>query len=437
MSENKSEYLYSIEFQRTILKLLCNNLKFATEYGSLIKAEYLETKSLKILYEIIYKYILTYEAEVDRDQLFVKIEEYITSHGYGSEIAQLLFEEVKEIYKLHIKSEQSIIDSFVKFARRQEFKNAILECVNILEKDPDGSYEKGLKLIDEAVSVGCGVDEGLNFDSIINLKEVSDKVYSEDKLIKTGMHKFDRAFGGGLAPGELHIIQAPPKCGKSTMGCNIGTYNIATGKNVFHISLEISEIAVATKYACRLTGLTYSEFNNIHTPEYKSKIERFLKYKPNLFIKYWPEGTANTLHIRSWISRVKSKMGVKPDLIIVDYDDCLCPIRGNTDDMYNDAGEIYKDLIQLADYFKVPIISFAQPNREGWAIPNKGELIRKEHLAHSARKAHRAWSLSSINFADDKPDGILYISDNRRGDSHVKIPITRDLAKAMFKEKSE
>jgi len=436
MSDNKPpEYLYSIEFQRTVLKLLCTNLRFAVEFGALVKAEYLETKSLKIIYDIIYKYILTYETELEKDQLFVKIEEYVTSHGYGVEVSQLLFEEVKEIFKIYIKSEQSIIDSFVKFARRMEYKNAIISCVDMLEKDPDGSYEKGLKLIDEAVSVGSGIDEGLNFEGIINLKELSSKIYSPDKLIKTGIHKFDRAFEGGLAPGEVHVVQAPPKSGKSTLGCNIGAFNIATGHTVFHVTLEISEIAIATKYACRLTGFTYGELNNMHSPEYKDKIKTFLKYKPNLFVKHWPEGTANTLHIRSWISRIKSKYNVKPSLIIIDYDDCLVPVRGSNDDMYGDAGEIYKDLIQLADYFKCPILTFAQPNRESWELANKFELIRKQHLAHSARKAHRAWSISSINFADDKPDGILYLGDNRRGESNVKIPLTRDLARALFKEK--
>ena len=105
--------------------------------------------------------------------------------------------------------------------------------------------------------------------------------------------------------------------------------------------------------------------------------------------------------------------------------------------MYDNAGKIYSDLIGLADYFKCPVVTFAQPKREAWELPDKGELIQSYHLAHSAKKAHKCFSLSSLNFKSDSDTGVLYADLFRRGKSNVKIAVKKDLSKCLFFEPQE
>lgn len=432
-----SNNLYTIEYQRQVVKLLCTNIKFAIDFGNLLKSDYFELEPLRIIYNIISKHILAYEKEMELNDLLVKVDEYVIHQGFSGDTFNILKEEAKEVFRAYIKNEQWLTDTLVSYCRRQELISAINKSIDMLEQDPENSYERVLKEIDNAVSIGSGtISEGLNFQSLVNLPELMKSRYDSSKLYKTGISRYDQACMGGFAPGEVHVIQASPKQGKSTLGANIGAYGLVSGKTVFHISLEISDIDVANKYAIRLTGMSYSEMNNITTEEYREKIKRFEKYKPKLFINFWPEGTANTLMIRSWISRMRSKYNIQPDIIILDYDDCLLPISGESkDNLYGNSGEIYKDLIGLAHYFKVPILTFAQPQREAWDLPNKFELIRSFHVAHSARKIHRLTSISSLNFADDKSDGILYVDLNRRGDSGVKIPMKKELYRGLFYQK--
>ena len=425
--------IHSLEFQRQVLFLLCQNIKFALEFGLLLKEEYFDLQPSRIILSIIIKCILSYEKELSENELLIKVDEYIVSHGYSNEVFTVLKEEVKEIFRSNIKSEQSIIDSLLKFCRRMGMKNAMLESITIMEKDPD-SYEQIVKKFENAVAIGSGINEGLNFSSLMTLPDLIRSKYSYEKLYQTGIYGYDQALMGGLAPGELHVIQSPPKNGKSTLACNIGAHGLVQGKNVFHVSLEINELDVATKYAARLTKMTYTELNNIGSEDYRKKIGVWENKKLNLFINYWPLHTANSLTVRSWISRISSKYNKRPDIIIIDYDDCLLSVSGDhsREDLYGNSGEIYTDLIQLANYFKCPVITFAQPKREAWELPNKFELIRAGHLAHSAQKAHLCSSVSSLNFAEDKNEGILYLELVRRGASNVKIPMIRDLHRAQI-----
>jgi len=433
MSEEvKTTPLYNAEFQRTVLKLIATNTKIALDYGILLKPEYFESQSLRILFTIINEHVLAYERELSLSDLLVSVDNYTSSHGYSSDVYNLLKDEAKDILRLPIKSESFIVTSLVKFCQRQELKNAMLESVKILDKE--GSAEQVLKLIDNAVSVGHGGSDGYTFQDLLDLPEEYKKRYNPKKLIRTGFNAYDEAMDGGMAPCEVHIFQSGPKGGKTTLGANIGALNLIWGKVVYHITLELPEIDIAARYGTRMSGLTYREMYNLNPELYRQKMQLFEKFKPKLFIKYYLENTVNTITIRSWISRQRSKTGLSPDLIIIDYDDCLLPVSGKKDDLYDNSGEIYADLKGLAEYFSCPLVSFSQPKREAWEKPNNNEILLACDLAHSARKAHRASSISSLNFARGSETGTLYMDMVRRGEDDIKIPLFRDLSRGRIIE---
>ena len=427
-----SQVNFDADFQRTILKLCCTNIKFFTDYGIMLEESHFDVHMLRLIFRILSKHILKYERELDKSGLLVAVDDYILSHSVEEGAAIDLRDEVKGIFGSYIGSEQFIIDQLVKFVKRQKMLHALNNSVDILSND--GNYEQVLKLVDDAVSFGSGVDEGLDFESLWNLPEVYRNQYSPEKLVRTLIPGYDEALGGGGAPGEVHCVQAPPKSGKSSFGCYIGSNFLLQGKVVFHVTLELKELDVMIKYAARLSNLNFAELNTISMPEYQSRMERFRKLQPNLYVQYWTNETANTLNIRSWISRIRSKRNVTPDVIIVDYDDLLLPIGGKNDDMYENSGKVYGDLVALGDYFNCPVWTFAQPKREAWDLPDRGELIQSYHLAHSAKKAHKCYSLSSLNFKSGSNVGVLYADLVRRGHSNFKVPLQRDLSRCLFHE---
>jgi hypothetical protein len=227
-------------------------------------------------------------------------------------------------------------------------------------------------------------------------------------------------------------------CGKSTLGVNIGFNAMLRGKKVFHVSLENMEALVKEKYALLMTRSSYRDLRDMSQDEYEARLKKFEKLNPNLFIKYWPEKSVNTLTVRAWISSVRVAKGVKPDLIILDYDDCLLPTprgKGKVSDSYEESGDIYTDLIQLANNFHCPILTFSQPGRAAWTKMRTTDTpVFSEDVAHSARKIHRAFSISSLNFKPGEDKGTMYIDRMRRGQDGISIPMYRDLFRGVIRE---
>lgn len=565
--------LYTHEFQREVLYMLANNTVFATNYGCLLSEDCFDLAPMRTLFNLISQHMLSYETELEKKDLMLLIDDYNTSKGWSNETLKIFRDEVSDIYKSKPNNETFVTDKVINFVRKQAMKRAIEDSITILERSED--TEGVLKLIDKAVSIGTGVQDTKTMEDLFDLVDLYKSIYDPGKLIRTGIAKLDEAFSGGLAPGELHIFTAPPGSGKSTLGCNIGAYNVAMGKKVFHATLEIKELAVLKHYALRFSGMTHSDFSKMSSDSWKKKMERYRKWKNNLYVAYWPEKTANARTIRAWISHHRSTYGINPDLIIVDYDDCLSPVGGDTESMYEDAGSVYIDLIQLADYFKCftgdteimtdgmkvrldqlkkndvvtvnsfkhgsiietkaislgivgytdklvnihltsgepirctldhkiliadfehmveaqyvkpgdnllmidhyanrykssnkvlstsieilkepipvyclnvpvygnfalgngvivsncPVVSFSQLKRESWDKPEKDELLTFQDLAHSAKKAHKAYSVSSINFKKGYNKGLLYLDKNRRGESSVVVNIERDFSRSYI-----
>jgi replicative DNA helicase len=427
-----------LKFQKEILFLLCNNLNFANNYNNLLFKHYFSSKELQIIYEIISEYILTYESILTYKQLLIEVEKKSYEIGFSIDLLKSINQECKEIFETDIINEKYILDNFIAFIRYQGLKNALIKSINILEKGKSKDYNKVLKEINWAVSIGDTLDIGYNFDDMTGILNILKERYNTKNLIKTGFKKFDESMMGGLAPSEVHVIMSPPKTGKTTLGVNIGFNALLKNTIVFHISLEISKEDIMYKYAILFTKSNYKDLIKMEKQEYEKKINIIKKINPKLFVKHWPEKSISTIEIRSWISRIKLQHNIKDEkvLVIIDYDDCLLSISNKANNIYDESGDIYSDIINLAHYFQYPILTFSQPNRSGWSkAKNKTSLISSEDISHSARKIHRATSISSLNFAPGENNGYLYIADSRRGYSGVSIEIERDFEKSTIREK--
>lgn len=425
--------MYSSDFQLEVLSLLCHNLEFSLNYVTFIDHLYFDSKEHKIIFRCIASYIQEYEQEIDEKNLKMVADDFMTKKSIDGNDFIAVMKEIGRIFNLTVKNEKFVVDKLVEFVTSQRLKNAIIKSVDVLERGDN--YQDVLKLVDEALSVGVKLDSGLCFNDFNDLTNNIKITYDSSRIVRTGFTTFDSAMMGGISSEEVHVIQGKPKDGKSTIACNIGAFAALCGKNVFHVSGEIKKLDVMIKYACRLTGMSYSEIFKCDIQDYQQKMARFYKLSPNLFINSWPEGYATMLDVRAWISRIRSTTGVSPDLIILDYDDCFRPAGIYQDgDLYGNSGKVYDDMIGLASYMKCGILTFAQPKREAWGKPEIGEMITAADITHSAKKIMKCFSVSSLNFKKDSDDGVLYLDLARRGSSHVKIPIKKSLYRAIFQE---
>ena len=433
--ELKSEEMYDLFFQRKIFKVFLTNKDFTISLGYLLKTTYFDEPDVGKVFSILKKICMKYETTLTVSEAMSHITDHYRESNLDAESSKEAINIVKEIYRIPISTEQLIIDNFLKFVKRQEFRNAIFNTIDLLESNSETEFAKSIDLINSALSIGIQSKNSYRGKDLFNLPEIYNEKYDLKNMVRTGFPTFDQAIGG-IGVGEVHCIQARPKTGKSTLASCIGAYNVLNGKNVFHVSLEISSEDVLAKYGVRLTGLTYEEATRVGVSDYRDKLMRHAEMVDNLYITHWPSGTATTLDIRAWITQeINQSKCPSVDLIIIDYDDELLPTNGEKD-MYEKAGQIYTDMFGLASYFDCGILTFAQPKREAWDLFEEDELLRAHHLAHSAKKAHKASSVSSINFKRESDKGVLYADFVRRGTSDVKVPLVRDLTRGLLMEAS-
>lgn len=429
-----SDFLYNIEFQRSVMRLVIEKPDILLLHSDLFDERYFESSELRKIYKIIHTHIdLFAKKTMDLNELFVLCQESL----HPSEFEQVDFvDELIAIFESDISKPRFIIDRLTHFAQKQSIRQFLTNVLDTLDHNFDPDYIE--KEFTTALSVGSDAKRHTTGGDITSLPSTYQRKYAVERVVRTGFLSYDTALGG-LAPKELHTIVAPPKCGKSTIASSIGAQICASDKVVYHATLEIDEIDVLSKYALRMTGMTYRDLMFHTDGSIEEKYPRVKMCWDRLFIKWWEEKTATTADIRSWISRSVQLGNPKPDIIIIDYDDCLVPSSQKKDDLYSESGQIYTDLLGLAAYFDCPILTFSQPTREAWTYYKKTDkFINAGHIAHSGRKVHKCHSIATLNFKETcDTEGYLYIDLARRGRSGVEIPIKRDLSRATFLEDSD
>jgi len=421
-----------------VLQRLCIDLKFTHEFIDILDRENFFRQNHRIIFNQIIKiYHSRDDTEISLADLSMMIDEYSVVKSIDSMTLDSLREELEAIYRIKTGDPVILRDHLINALKRARVTLALKNSIDIATND--GDLDSIPKLLETALQISFDEDEHSGKD-LINLPWIYREMYGAKNLVPTGIPTLDKNLNGGYGPGEVHVIVGRPKSGKSTIGPLIGVNSLLRGKKVFHISLEINTTEVLTKYGCILTGWSYNNIANAYSNSgYSAAIDPYVPLTENLFVKYFTEGTATVQDIKAWILKEKNRYDHTPDLIIVDYDDCLVSSRRFKNDnggesMYGESGQIYTDLKLLADYFKCPLLTFSQVNRAGWGQAGKKGLITADHIAHSARKCHRATSIASINFASNEDEGVLFLDMCRRGQSKVKIPMKRDLGKCLFWE---
>jgi len=441
--------LYTPEFQILLMAILMNDRNFYQNWKNSLQPNLFSSEHIRYVYTAI-KNIYDSNEEIKRipeDLLEAEVEN-VLSVIYNNNIPQPTIETVKALLQ-KIYSKKLVEDKYINIVHnklRDFFTqvNIISAMTDIAKRIMNGekiTVDEIKRHLDK-VSSSLPVEHKFKTtEDFLNLKDEILKVRGKDKLVSTGYKSLDEYLFGGFGAGEVHTFLGGAKSGKSTILSQIGWNAIKQGKNVIHISLELSETLVQWKYACTMTGLTYKQVKDMFS-EFQKRFDKvkeifFERFNNELIIKKFPAQRTDTLIIRSFIEEVQKELKRKGkrdkiDLIIIDYDDLLKPVKSKGS-MYEDSGVIYEDMIALAEYFECPILTASQTNRGGWLKSEKGELITSFDTAHSGQKRMHCFSIMTLS--TDK-QGILnlYLDTVRIGKQGQIVQFDVDLSRCRYKE---
>lgn len=206
---------------------------------------------------------------------------------------------------------------------------------------------------------------------IESLKEVAlNRVNAYEEIFKnrgkligvtTGFKPLDD-ITGGFREGQLIVIGAATKGGKTSMAVNMATRAANAGHPVGFISLEMSSGELFDRFVSSYGGVDISVLSKEPSKRDIDNISRAAAQASLLPIFIRDEGDVNPLQLRAAMRRMCAVH--KTRIIVVDYIQLLSP-TDRKDSRERQVAEASRTLKQLAKELNVTIIALTQLNADG------------------------------------------------------------------------
>ena len=304
-------------FQIKLVKQMIEDIKFSEEIMDIVNPKYFDNEYLRLLVASLKDYYEKYETIPIYETLFQIIKVDIKR-----EIArESALEMIKEVKNSDTKDCLHTQEVAIKFCKQQELKKATQKIQKILDSGDFDRYDECEEILKEALLVGGEKETGIDVFHAI------DDVLAEDfrSPIPTGMIGIDNLMDGGLSRGELGVILAPFGVGKTTLITKMANTAYNSGYNVVQIFFEDNPKIIQRKHLTCWTEVPLNELT-----EQKEKVKKILpKFKNkegSLILKKMASDGTTIPNIKQYLRKLTSN-GQKPDIIFIDYMDCVTPSK--------------------------------------------------------------------------------------------------------------
>ena len=337
MASNKNfDYLGS-SFQIQLLNQIIVDKDFGRSIIDVIESQYFENKYFKIILQMIKEYYSKYEHVPTFDTL-----EQITKSELQQELAsKIVLDTITKIKDTTNEGAEFVQEKALKFCKQQELQKAITKAQKVIDGGEFESYDKLEELVREALQVGERED-GMA-DVFSNLDDVLNEDYRHP--IPMGIPGIDRLLKGGLAKGEIGVILAPTGVGKSTFLTKIANHAFNLGYNVLQIFFEDNPKIIQRKHFTLWTKIHPDELSE-KKEEVMSKVKEIEgKMENRLVLKKLPSDTLTMLQIKNQIRKMIAD-GIKIDMVLLDYIDCVVPDK-NLGDEWKSEGSVMRGFEEM------------------------------------------------------------------------------------------
>ncbi len=404
---------YGTNFQVKVISSLLTHKEFLTNIHDIISEEYWDNQAHRWIIKEIINYYDKYHTTPSMDILKVEMKKV------ENEVLKVsIREQLREAYQTSDEDLEYVQEEFSTFCKNQQLKKALLSSVDLLKA---GDYDSIKTLVENALKSGQDKNVGHEYNKDIESR------FREDArtVVATPWERINDILQGGLGNGDFGLIFGNPGGGKSWSLVALGGYAVRMGYNVLHYTLELGEQYVGRRYDAFFSKIPVDRIIRS-----RDKIEEIIPEIPGqLIIKEFPTGRATISTIESHIRKVED-LGVKADLIIIDYVDLLST-KKRTADRKGEIDDIYTSTKGLARELDVPIWSVSQVNRAG----AKDDVIEGDKAAGSYDKIMITdFCLSLSRKAKDKVNGTgrFHIMKNRYGMDGLTFGVKADTSTGHF-----
>ena len=435
--------------QENILTLLCFNAEFCKMIRSIISPNLFESSVYRDVASHAIDFVDQY-AEPIAEHLPDSLEHILS--GSDKKKAQSYQRLLDNLFlakdSVNVKYTISKLHDFV---RQQNLKSAVIKTKDAIEAGDLALAEvemaKGLRSQVNVFEVGTNMSES---------KNALDFLDDVDAGIRTGIVELDKR---DIMPraGEMLLLIAPMKKGKSWGLMHLGKMAILQRKTVVHITLEMSEKRVTQRYIQsffsitkreakiktpifkvdalgRLTSIEYEELirPSLNDPNIRktltAKVNSQFKKRSPLIIKQFPTSSLTINELDAYLDGLERFQKIVPDMLVVDYPDLM---KLDTANLRVDTGGIYKELRGLAIRRNLALVTASQGNRESM----KARMVTDSMVAEDVSKIATADIVITYSQTEqEKHLGLarLYVSNARNDEDKFVVLISQAYAAGQF-----
>ena len=373
MSSNKNfDYLGS-SFQIQLINQIVLDNNFSRSIVDVLEPNYFENKYFKLIVQMIKEYNQKWDSVPTFDTL-----EQITKAEFQQEnVAKIVIDTIKKIKEAPLSGGEFVQEKALKFCKQQELQKAITKAQKVIDGGEFESYDTLEEMIREALQVGVRDDGMLNVFS--NLDDVLNEDFRHP--IPMGIGGIDRLLKGGLAKGEIGVVLAPTGVGKSTFLTKIANHAFNLGNNVLQIFFEDNPKVIQRKHFTLWTKIHPDDMSNKKDEVIKKVKEIEQKMDNQLILEKLPSDTMTMSQIKN-IVRKKIAEGIKIDMILLDYIDCVVPEK-NLGDEWKSEGSVMRAFEAMCHELSLAGWTATQGNRSSIS----SEVVTTDQMGGSIKKA--------------------------------------------------
>ncbi len=324
------KYNSTPDYQDRILACIIKHPSRFLAYQGVLNSAYFSGIPRIVTAREMFKYIKKYSRFPEWDVLVQRVYDAIERTSESKE-EESIMDYLKRLRDMDTGDIESIIEDVIKFARKRAYLIALEDAFKYWQegKEPEGGFES---LFKDAAQVGINFQD---FGYLIgpNREHEILRVIEEYLDVKPGIklgarwHLLDEVWKnkGGVRPGWLIAILAPPKRYKTTLCVNLALSIASSGKPVFYYPCEITQVDAALRTFQCLADC--SDALLMQNP--RSFTEMIIRQAnstlgADVLIKGYPLRSVSIANdIRAHALSVKSQLKIQPAAIFIDHAECL------------------------------------------------------------------------------------------------------------------
>jgi len=429
------EFHFGEEFQCQMLSLMLRDASFAAKVCKYIPEERLYAEPHKYLFNRI-KEKLEAKAELTS---YIEIEDHLKT--IEPRKRKMLKHFCRRICGSKPDNEKFIKEKLTEYSKKNAFIDVFQTSQTLWNSlQYDDAYTYTMLGINDLYSINYTDDAIIPIEKFEEERQfMINEMSKGTRRVPTNIGPLDDILRGGLERGELGIVLAEPKRGKSICLTHMGATAVMMRMGrVAHFVLEGTKEQAILRYLSRISGIEYHRLEKDEITLEESKLLDAVskKYMRKLdlipFNQHW---SYTVLDIEAKLKELINA-GRKPDLVVIDYADLLKSGQ-KLKELRHDQAEVYRDLKRLAVMQKFAIWTASQATRPK-DTKEKGEVLRSKDIAESYEKVRIADLVMTLNQTlEEKKDGVLrlHVDIYRSNDTEKTIHLLTNFEKMIFYSK--